>query len=163
MSSHAADKLRGRYTTTPRDLFRVNGTDKVILRDYKSQTGRGRNSYDLHLNEENLVVPAPDDGHFHGPNGASLRPNTRAMQEIIRNFKGRNVTVYRIPQGIDLESWDLILLWEFADHWSMQTNVPITLRDLNKKLTQFCIQHAEKMSVSEFCEQYPYESAVAMD
>lgn len=50
-----------------------------------------------------------------GPNGASLRPNSAMLQEVVRNFRGPNVTIYRLPKGslfffVSLISYLLFLL-----------------------------------------------------
>eukprot|EP01087_Luapelamoeba_hula_P007389 TRINITY_DN1816_c0_g1_i1.p2 TRINITY_DN1816_c0_g1~~TRINITY_DN1816_c0_g1_i1.p2 ORF type:complete len:119 (-),score=14.60 TRINITY_DN1816_c0_g1_i1:37-393(-) len=93
-------------------------------------------------------------------NGASLRPNTPMLQEVIRNFRGRHTTVYRLPQDTPIPD-DLILLHEHTDHFSLQCAVPMTLSELNKKLTTFCQKHGEKLTKQGFCDKYPFESANA--
>ncbi|KAL0483621.1 CTP synthase [Acrasis kona] len=151
------DPLIGEYNEFPIDLFRVNGTEKVILRDYDTQMKKNSRSYDLVFNENGLV-----DGIFSGlferPNGASLRPNSRMMQEIVRNFKGKNVTVYEIPKGTKLPE-GLTLKHEHSDHYSIQTTKPISLKELNAKLTEFMKQSAKKYTKNEWCDEYPFESA----
>ena len=152
-------KLIGRYPThISTDLFRVGANEKVILRDYAKQQKLGRHSFDIKLNpEDGLAHPATGE-YFNGPNGASLRPNTQFMQEIIRKFRGRYVTVYMLKEGTKLPE-DLVLLHEHSDHYSLQCTKPMKLSDLNKKLTQFCSEKGEKMSQAEFCERFPLESA----
>lgn len=51
---------------------------------------------------------------------------------------------------------DLILLHEHSDHHSIQCRVPMTLAQLNKKVTQFCQEHGEEMTKEEFVERYPF-------
>lgn len=55
--------LIGRYDDTfPDDLFRINASPKVILRNFEAQKKLGRSSYDLHVHEDGKVHPRP------GPN-----------------------------------------------------------------------------------------------
>lgn len=95
-----------------------------------------------------------------GPNGASVRPNTFFMQEIIRNFRGKDTTIYRLPQGTPLPE-DLVILHEHTDHHSIQCTRPMTLEELNKAVTKFCKDHGEKMTKEEFVEKYPFDEADA--
>jgi hypothetical protein len=53
--------LLGRYRTTPVELFRINSSPKVNLRDYKKQMAKGSGSFDLHLSEDGLVHPKTGD------------------------------------------------------------------------------------------------------
>ena len=151
-------KLLGVYSKLPRDLFRVNATAKVILHDFDTQQSKNRTSYDLNLNANGLVGPVQDHSYFHGPNGMSLRPNSPSMQQIIREFRGRNVTVYKLAEGLELDSSDLICLWEHTDHFSLQTRSEISLSKLNRKLTDLCVNHGQIMTKAEFCERYPFSS-----
>lgn len=110
--------LLGRYTTIPYELFRINASKKVILRNFEDQKKLGRSSYDLVVQEDGLVHPRPGDtfdgtsrscmcmfeqglrGRMDvGPNGASVRPDGAMMQEVVRNFRGKNTTIYRILPG----------------------------------------------------------------
>ncbi|KAI8817765.1 uncharacterized protein EV422DRAFT_539870 [Fimicolochytrium jonesii] len=61
-----------------------------------------------------------------GPNGASVRPNGAFLQEVVRGFRGKNTTIWRIPAGTDLPP-DLVLLHEHTDHHSIQCMRPMTL------------------------------------
>jgi len=47
----------GRYTVIPVELFRINASEKVILRDFKAQEDKGRTSFDVKLAEDGLVHP----------------------------------------------------------------------------------------------------------
>jgi hypothetical protein len=53
--------LLGRYTVVPVDLFRINASANVILRDYEAQKKKGRSSFDVKLAEDGLVHPKPGD------------------------------------------------------------------------------------------------------
>jgi hypothetical protein len=146
--------LLGRYTTIPHELFRINASKKVILRNYEDQKKLGRSSYDLVVQPDGLVHPRPGDT-FDGPNGASVRPNGAMMQEVVRNFRGKNTTIYRILPGRELPE-DLILLHEHSDHYSIQCRVPMKLSQLNKKVTEFCQENGEEMTKQEFVDRYPF-------
>lgn len=39
------------------------------------------------------------NGGWIGPNGASVRPDGAMLQEVVRNFRGKNTTIYRILPG----------------------------------------------------------------
>ncbi|KAI8820478.1 uncharacterized protein EV422DRAFT_496888 [Fimicolochytrium jonesii] len=146
--------LLGRHRTVPVDLFRINASEKVILRDYTAQKKLKRTSYDLHIHEDGLVYPK-DGPNFEGPNGASVRPNGAFLQEVVRGFRGKNTTIWRIPAGTDLPP-DLVLLHEHTDHHSIQCTRPMTLSELNKTITAFVQKHGERMTKDEFCEKYPF-------
>ncbi len=49
--------LLGRYDYLPCELFRINNSNRVTLRDYKKQIESGRTSYDLRTHEDGLVHP----------------------------------------------------------------------------------------------------------
>lgn len=153
-------KLLGTYTSLPCELFRVNPTPKVILRDHDTQIANNHSSYDLFLDSNGFVQPSPPTGLFERPNGMSLRPNGPFLQELIRGFLGKNVTIYRLPKGLDLASLNLTCLWEHSDHHSVQTTVPIKLDALNKKLTQMCLQKGERMTKDEFLEKFPFQDCI---
>ncbi|KAJ6625987.1 hypothetical protein B0H10DRAFT_1782217 [Mycena sp. CBHHK59/15] len=146
--------LLGRYTVLPTELFRINSSTDVVLRDYAMQQEKDRTSYDLHIQEDGLVHPKPGP-NFEGPNGMSLRPQGFFLQELIRGFKGRNITIYRLPEGLQLPD-DLVCLHEHTDHHSIQCAVPMTLRTLNQKLTDLCVKHGESMTKQEFVHRYPF-------
>lgn len=147
-------KLLGVYSSLPCDLFRVNSTEKVILRDLVSQTENGLTSFDVVLDSNGLVQPSAGN-LFIRPNGMSVRPNGLFLQEIIGNFRSFNTTIYKLPKGLELKSHQLTLLWEHNDHHSVQTTVPIELDALNDKLTKLCVKYGEKMNKSEFMKKYP--------
>lgn len=147
-------KLLGAYTCLPCDLFRINSTEKVILRDFETQKAKGLTSFDVVLDTNGLVQPSTGD-LFVRPNGMSVRPNGLFLQEIIGNFRGKNTTIFKLPKGLELESRQLRLLWEHSDHHSVQTSVPITLDELNEKLSKLCAEHGEKLTKADFMNKYP--------
>ena len=120
-----------RFTQLPLTLYRIQAKPTVNLRDYAEQLAKGRTSYDLKTTNGKVL---PMDGDtFHTPNGMSLRPNSPVMKTILENFRG-NPRVYCMPVGTTLPD-GLVVLHEHSDHYSMQTTEPITLSDLNAKLT----------------------------
>ena len=156
LSTKPRPPLLGTYNFIYRDLFRVNATEKVILRDFESQKKLGRSSYDLVL-KDGLVHPAPPTGNFEGPNGASVRPNSPFMQEVVRGFKGKSVVIYLLKEGTPLPP-ELVLLHEHTDHHSIQCTQPMKLSELNERITNFCKANGVKMNKAEFVERYPFES-----
>jgi hypothetical protein len=52
-----APPMLGRYSQLPVELFRINSSDQVILRDYDSQAVRGKSTYDLYLGDDGMVHP----------------------------------------------------------------------------------------------------------
>lgn len=155
--AYSTRKLLGVYNALPHELFRINSSKNVIIRDHDTQISLGRSSFDVFLGSDGLVHPSPNTGFFERPNGMSLRPNGPILQEIIRCFQGKNVTIYKLPKGLELASRELTCLWEHSDHYSIQTTVPIQLDVFNKKLTQLCMDNGEKMSKDEFLKRYPFD------
>jgi len=147
--------LLGRYADqVPVELARVQSGRKVRLRDYDSQMKLGRYSFDLKL-KDGLVLPYEGDD-FVDPNGCSLREPTSPMfQEVVRNFRGRNILISILPQGTPLPP-SLTILHEHSDHYSIQCTRPITLNALNKELTEFFDAHARIMEKEEFHSEYPF-------
>lgn len=153
--------LVAKYDVLERDLFRINNGVKVKLRPRAEQEAKGRKAFDLVVDETGHIKPSPATGLFEGPNGMSMRPNSSALQELVRHVTGKNLLVYRIKAGTDLKALDLVCLWEHSEHHSVQTTVPITLDKLNKKLTDLLKTHGEKMTPDEFIERFPWESIPA--
>ncbi|TFK93981.1 hypothetical protein K466DRAFT_642504 [Polyporus arcularius HHB13444] len=146
--------LLGRFDHIPVDLARVQSGTNVRLRDYEQQKALKRFSYDLKL-KDGLVHPAEGD-NFIGPNGCSLRPPLSPMfQEVVRNFRGTNITVYVIPEGIPLPP-SLTLLHEHSDHYSLQCTEPVSLDALNATLTEFINKYGRKLDKEQFDEEYPF-------
>ncbi|KAF8064051.1 hypothetical protein FPV67DRAFT_1628977 [Lyophyllum atratum] len=147
--------LIGRYTDkVPVDLARVQSGRNVKLRDYATQLKLKRFSYDLKLQDGN-VLPAEGD-NFIGPNGCSLRePLSPTFQEVVRNFRGANIIISVIPEGTPLPS-SLVILHEHSDHFSMQCTRPMTLDELNNELTEFITTHARTMDKEQFDQEYPF-------
>ncbi|KAI5899313.1 uncharacterized protein SCHCODRAFT_02523650 [Schizophyllum commune H4-8] len=147
--------LIGRYTdVVPTELARVQSGRNIRLRDYEQQRANGRLSYDLKL-KDGKVLPA-EGPNFIGPNGCSLRPPLSPMfQEVVRNFRGRNVTIYVLKEGTPLPP-TLQILHEHSDHYSMQCTKPMTLEELDAELTKFFETHARVLDKFEFDDEYPF-------
>ncbi|PBK87323.1 hypothetical protein ARMGADRAFT_1066132 [Armillaria gallica] len=123
--------LLGRYDYLPCELVRIIDSNRVTLRDYKKQIESGRTSYALRTHEDGLIHPKLGP-MFEGPSGASVRPNGPFLQVLIRSFQGKEIVIYRLPEGTKLPS-DLVCLHEHTDHHSIQCAVPMTLRELDTK------------------------------
>ncbi len=148
-----------RYTTHfPLTLFRFKTGKSVSLRDYESQKSKGSRSYDLVL-KDGLYQPSPTDSNvFIGPNGASLRPNTMNLHELLDTFsKSKNARIIVIPQDTKIPS-HFVLLHEHTDHYSLQTTTPITLKEFNQLLEDFLSQF-QTLTISEFADLYPMSEA----
>lgn len=130
--SGAAKKLVKRFTTLPITLYRIQRKLPVTLRDFDTQQAKGRASFDLKIHSDGLVHPAEGET-FIGPNGMSLRPGNDTMLNILHNWKG-DTMVYRLNEGLELPK-ELIVLHERDDHYSMQTTEPVSLEDLNARIT----------------------------
>ncbi|KAH8829543.1 hypothetical protein DL96DRAFT_1668929 [Flagelloscypha sp. PMI_526] len=146
--------LIGRYNHVPTELARVQSGRKVSLRDYEIQRALKRFSYDLKLHN-GLVLPA-DGPNFIGPNGCSLRePLSPTFQEVVRNFRGRDIVISVLKEGTPLPS-TLTILHEHSDHYSLQCTQPMTLDDLNAELTGFITENARTLDKEQFDEEYPF-------
>eukprot|EP01088_Endostelium_zonatum_P007279 TRINITY_DN194_c0_g1_i1.p1 TRINITY_DN194_c0_g1~~TRINITY_DN194_c0_g1_i1.p1 ORF type:complete len:163 (-),score=9.33 TRINITY_DN194_c0_g1_i1:45-509(-) len=147
--------MLGVFRKLPKTLYRVNNGRTISLRDYDSQSLKGRVSYDLHLHGD-LVLPLEDSTHFKQPNGLSLRPDTPFMNELIRKFKSKNGVVFTLPEGLELPE-ELILYHEHSDHYSIQTTKPVTLNDFNHNLTEFFAKYStEAQTIPEWAAKHPY-------
>jgi hypothetical protein len=110
-------------------------------------------AYDLHL-VDGYVLPK-NGPNFEGPNGASMRPNGAFFQEVVRNFRGKDITIYMLPKGTELPD-NLICLHEHTDHHSIQTTETVTLEELNDRITRLLQEKGMKMTRPEFCDTYPF-------
>ena len=144
--------LLGRYNVLPYDIFRIQSGPQVSLRDYEVQKQLGRRSYDLHVGPGGTVRPSVGE-NFNGPNGCSVRPKGLNLDELIDTFRGRDTLIYRLGEGLSLPT-DLVLLHEHTDHHALQCAVPMTLEDLNRKLTDLFAKHGEKLSRDEYFSRY---------
>lgn len=140
-----------RFRVFPMDLFRICQTKKVTLREFEAQKKKGSRSYDYILTEDKLIHPAVGDT-FVKPNGLSLRPQGINMWDILSTWSGKtNVLV--IPKDTVVPD-DLVLIHEHGDHYSLQTSISRTPRDLNASLTKF-MDKFELMSKNDYFDRYP--------
>ncbi|KAE8189224.1 hypothetical protein CF336_g5829 [Tilletia laevis] len=146
--------LIGRYTDSfPVELFRVNGGDRIFLRDYHKQRSLGRNGFDITLGEDQLVHPRPG-ADYSGRNGLSMRPLNPVLTENVERFNSPSARIFRLPEGTSLEGSGLVLLHEHTDHYSLQTTESVTLEELNQRLTDFCTKVGELLTKEEWLERY---------
>lgn len=124
----------------------------VVLLDFESQAKKQSSLYDLKLQTDGLVHPVPHNStEYFGPNGASLRPPTSiTLMEVLGNMRG--VRLILIPQGTKIPH-DLILLHEHSDHYSLQTTVPISLKQFNARLNAFFAPF-ERMSTMDYQNKF---------
>jgi hypothetical protein len=67
------------YNRLPLTLYRIQPRLPVALRDFQTQKGLGRSSFDLKLHDDKVVAMPNDTVEFHTPNGMSLRPVGRNL------------------------------------------------------------------------------------
>jgi hypothetical protein len=138
-----------RFKSLPVTLYRLQGKVPVRLRVYAEQMEKGRTSYDLKTGEDGLVHPAKGDVWI-GPNGMSLRPASENVLRIAKTFRG-TTTVYRMHEGLVVPD-GLIVLHERSDHYSLQTDEPVTPDTFNKRLTAF-LETLPHQTLGQFVEQ----------
>ncbi|RMZ85071.1 hypothetical protein DV738_g364, partial [Chaetothyriales sp. CBS 135597] len=99
-------KYINRFSVVPKELFRLGNGPTVSLRD---RAVKKVGSYDI-LSETGKVKPkaitSPET--YRSPNGASLRPNTPTVQDLVDNFSGASVVVYAIPQELNAKINDFL-------------------------------------------------------
>ncbi|KAI1275387.1 hypothetical protein F5Y07DRAFT_400386 [Xylaria sp. FL0933] len=127
------------YKYIPIMLFRLSTGRSIKLRD---RSVKRSGSFDI-LTDNGIVQPrALDPSTYSGPNGASMRPLGRDQELLVKNFEGRKVVVYAVPEGTPLPS-DLILVHERGDHYSLQAAKQMSLDELNHKIDDFLRAHSE--------------------
>ena len=140
-----------RYTKFPQTLFRIQAKLPVSLRDYDTQMAKNRTSFDLKLVNQK-VMPMPADSPFHTPNGMSLRPCSPKMIDILKNFNGNEVRVYRLQEATECPE-GLCVFHEHSDHFSLQVARPMSLDEFNDKLTQY-LKSIPSVTKDQFLEAY---------
>jgi hypothetical protein len=147
------DKIIGRYSVLPIKLFRITTKNKSIrLREQGKQLARGSRAFDYTISPDGKIHPAPLDGTFCGPNGASFRPATINMWDILSKTKG-NTYVLELPEGTKLPD-ELVMLHERDDHYSLQCTVAMTPDQLSKRMNAF-ISSFEAYPKETYYERYP--------
>lgn len=151
-SGQSPSKIVARYTVTPIKLFRICGAKKsIVLREHAKQLAKGSRAYDYTGRPDGLIHPAPLDGTFIGPNGASFRPATINMWDVLSQRKGANVI--EIPENSQLPE-DLVMLHERDDHYSLQGTRPMKPSELTKKMNAW-IEKFEMYPKDTYFERYP--------
>ncbi|CAI7625725.1 unnamed protein product [Penicillium glandicola] len=135
------------FTQIPKDIFRVNSGPFIRLRAWPGPT-RPHGVFDLLTTAGKVQPKALDPSSYEFPNGASMRPNSRTQQNLVRTVRPRGPTiyVYAITAGLftyissprllpstdfsfagTLLPDDLILVHEFRDHYSLQARKEMTV------------------------------------
>ena len=140
-----------KFVKTPVTLFRIQSNSKVKLREYFRQKSDNRPAFDFKLQSDGLVHPIKGDV-FTFPNGMSLRPAGPSMYELLSNYRGN--TLFLIPKDTPIPS-QLILYLEHHDHYSLQTSVKCTEKELNNNLTTF-ISRMQVITKQAYFEQFPF-------
>lgn len=144
-------KLVKKYNILPTRLYRIQNDLPTALRDYDSQMAKGRSGFDLKVCKQSGLVLPTKGNTWVAPNGASMRPASEKMVEILNRWKGDPI-VFRLNEGMELPD-DLVMVREFGDHYSLQAAVPMTLEELNTKITKI-LETATRQSKAQFLEEY---------
>ena len=156
MAAAGTRRLLGRYASAfpPVDLFRFAGQAK--LRERGAQTALGRASFDYVKGADGLVHPANGE-YFIGPNGCSLRPAGPVLYELVAHRPG-NTRLVLIPAGTPMPA-GFVVLHEHTDHFSLQTAVPCTPQDLDKRLNAFFKRMTTVLTRDEYLTRYPLQAS----
>ncbi|KAG7288366.1 hypothetical protein NEMBOFW57_007897 [Staphylotrichum longicolle] len=86
------------FNKFPKELFRVNNGPSVRLRTQRPH----KYQHDV-VPHNGLVLPkALDPASYSAPNGASMRPNSKYQQSLVRwGFYGDDVIVYAVAEELD--------------------------------------------------------------
>jgi hypothetical protein len=178
------------FKTTPLEIFRVNKGPHISLREWAAFPPHRSSIFDLHTYEGTVLPKALDKATYQCklliiylssyltsilvPNGASMRPNGRYQQGLVRRLAGGDWIVYSVPKGW-LSPWTKAYTWHpqimynlpklqthpFPRSWSwsmtMQPAVEMSLegRDERPKILSFsCFNHILDLnqSVSQFLQ-----------
>ncbi|OCK92041.1 uncharacterized protein K441DRAFT_688601 [Cenococcum geophilum 1.58] len=146
------------FRTVPLRLFRVNNGPITKLRAFDARPSR--RSFDLLTIKGRAVPRALMPETYKAPNGASMRPNTPILHELVRNFRGRQVRITQIEQGTLLPGC-LLLAHEDRDHFSLQPAEEMTVAELNARIDRFLESCGTSMSKEEFFERHQKPSDLA--
>ncbi|KAJ5165429.1 uncharacterized protein N7500_007259 [Penicillium coprophilum] len=121
------------FTQIPKDIFRVNSGTSIRLRAWPGPR-RPHGVFDLLTTAGKVQPKALDPATYEFPNGASMRPNSRTQQNLVRTVKPRDGYTVYTSSSIDLDyagtvlPEDLILVHEFRDHYSLQARKEMTVK-----------------------------------
>ncbi|KAJ5360721.1 hypothetical protein N7517_009912 [Penicillium concentricum] len=120
------------FLRIPMDMFRVNSGTSIRLRAWPAPR-RPHGMFDLLTTAGKVQTKALDPASYEFPNGASMRPNSRTQQNLVRTVKPRDGYTIYTSSSIDLSyagtvlPEDLILVHEFRDHYSLQARKEMTV------------------------------------
>ncbi|KAI0416977.1 hypothetical protein F5X98DRAFT_375358 [Xylaria grammica] len=139
------------FRSFPKQLFRVNNGRYVTLRVHRPN----RVAYDIVAQNGQVEPKALNLQTYVAPNGASMRPNSPYQQLLVSSsFRGPEVIIYAIAQGTQLPD-DLLLVHERTDHYSLQPGVPMSVDDLNRRITDFMWTTARAYTRKQWLEEFP--------
>ncbi|KGO74333.1 hypothetical protein PITC_008570 [Penicillium italicum] len=144
------------FTQIPKDIFRVNSGISIRLRAWPGPR-RPHGVFDLLTSGGKVQPKALDPASYEFPNGASMRPNSRTQQNLVRTVKPRGdstIYIYAITAGTLLPE-DLILVHEFRDHYSLQARKEMTVEALNAKIEAFLTTKGQRFTKDEWLQRYP--------
>ncbi|KAJ5628083.1 hypothetical protein N7490_010311, partial [Penicillium lividum] len=141
------------FTQTPKEMFRIKMGISVRLRGHPGPV-RPQRSFDLLTTAGKVILKALDPDNYYWPNGASMRPNSRSQQWLVRIAKGSPIYVFSVPAGTILPD-DLILVHEFKDHYSLQARKEMTVEELNTKINDFLATKGQRFTKKEWMQLYP--------
>jgi hypothetical protein len=123
------------FKTTPLEIFRVNKGPHISLREWAAFPPHRSSIFDLHTYEGTVLPKALDKATYQCklliiylssyltsilvPNGASMRPNGRYQQGLVRRLAGGDWIVYSVPKGW-LSPWTKAYTW----HPQIMYNLP---------------------------------------
>ncbi|KAI1307407.1 hypothetical protein F5Y03DRAFT_119108 [Xylaria venustula] len=144
-------RLLGVFRVFPKELFRVNNGREVKIRIQQP----GRQTYDIVARDGRVEPKALNPQTYVAPNGASMRPNSPYQQSLVSSrFRGSDVIIYAVAKGTQLPD-DLLLVHERTDHYSLQPAAPMSVDDLNSKITNFMWKVARVYSREHWLDAFP--------
>ncbi|KAK2760228.1 hypothetical protein FQN54_002295 [Arachnomyces sp. PD_36] len=147
------------FNSTPKEIFRINSGRLIRLRAHPGPV-KPQGVFDL-LTRDGKVHPSILNAQdYDFPNGASMRPNSRRQQHLVRKLDSSSGCVYAVPRGVPIPR-DLVLVHEFRDHYSMQAAKEMTVDELNHKITTFLGANGEVFSREEWLQRYPGETEIS--
>ena len=139
-----------RFRTIPLTLLRIQSKGPVSLRDYETQVKKKSRSFDVVLQADGLVHPVEGD-FFTRPNGMSLRPVGIQFYDIMSSFRGGQII--EIPANAAVPD-SLVLILEMGEHYSLQANRVMSLKELNAELEQFLLPFP-RLTKDDYAKKYP--------
>ncbi|KAI3201815.1 hypothetical protein CBS147311_4803 [Penicillium roqueforti] len=144
------------FTRFPKDIFRVNSGTSIRLRAWPGPR-RPHGVFDLPTTAGKVQPKALNPATYEFPNGASMRPNSRTQQNLVRTVKawgGLTIYIYAIMAGTHLPD-DLILVHEFRDHYSLQARKEMTVEELQAKIEALLATHGQRFTREGWLQRYP--------